>query len=91
LYDSSKRGGAGREGEGESNTIFTSASSLLNKDPENIGLSVLEKMGWKRTGLGRNENGLIDPVVLQTQTHRMGVGIYSENQNEEEDDNPEVE
>jgi hypothetical protein len=91
IYDSRKHDDAAQGVVGEKEkekvaegTLFTSASSLLIKEPENVGLAVLEKMGWRRTGLGRKGDGQMDPVVLPTQTHRMGVGIYTENSYEEE-------
>ncbi|KAL3151579.1 hypothetical protein ABBQ38_012575 [Trebouxia sp. C0009 RCD-2024] len=41
----------------------------------NKGFQMLQKMGWKGTGLGRNENGIVEPVRGGVEAGlRLGVG-----------------
>eukprot|EP00210_Caulerpa_lentillifera_P004958 g4732.t1 len=40
-----------------------------------IGQMLLEKMGWSQgEGLGKNRNGIRNPVKLKTQSHTQGLG-----------------
>lgn len=66
--------------------MFTQSKSKSkwSSDPQNMswvsnesnfGFKMLEKMGWKKgKGLGQNENGLLEPVKINSVSDKKGVG-----------------
>ncbi|KAF7805021.1 G patch domain-containing protein 8 [Senna tora] len=44
----------------------------------NIGFKLLQKMGWKGKGLGKNEQGIIEPIKSGMRDPRLGVGKQEE-------------
>ncbi|WRT65424.1 uncharacterized protein IL334_002367 [Kwoniella shivajii] len=45
------------------------------KDESNVGNQLLAKMGWKAgTGLGRESEGRVDPILVQQFENRAGLG-----------------
>lgn len=54
------------------------ANPIEAYDPENKGLKMLEKMGWKRgTGLGKERDGTVDPIIVKgkgDKQDRTGLG-----------------
>ncbi|XP_054793203.1 uncharacterized protein LOC129321181 isoform X3 [Prosopis cineraria] len=44
----------------------------------NIGFKLLQKMGWKGKGLGKNEQGIIEPIKSGIRDPRLGVGKQEE-------------
>ena len=44
-----------------------------------IGMALLERMGWKRgTGLGKNNEGSVEPLMLDVKTDRKGLKAVEE-------------
>ncbi|XP_028779484.1 G patch domain-containing protein 8 [Neltuma alba] len=44
----------------------------------NIGFKLLQKMGWKGKGLGKNEQGITEPIKSGIRDPRLGVGKQEE-------------
>ncbi|KAL6324072.1 hypothetical protein AAG906_006343 [Vitis piasezkii] len=44
----------------------------------NIGFRLLQKMGWKGKGLGKDEQGIIEPIKSGIRDPRLGVGKQEE-------------
>jgi len=40
----------------------------------NIGFRLLQKMGWKGKGLGKEEQGIIEPIKAGVRDAKLGVG-----------------
>lgn len=40
----------------------------------NVGFRLLQKMGWKGKGLGKNEQGIIEPIKAGIRDAKLGVG-----------------
>jgi hypothetical protein len=58
----------------------TSALQILGKyDPlekDNVGFKLLQKMGWTSSkGLGKNENGILEPLEIQYNKSTHGLGV----------------
>ncbi|CAG9540469.1 unnamed protein product [Cercopithifilaria johnstoni] len=52
-------------------------SKMLNES--NRGFDMLKRMGWKQgTGLGRREDGIIEPVIGEVRSNRAGLGLKNE-------------
>ncbi|WWC68946.1 uncharacterized protein I206_102882 [Kwoniella pini CBS 10737] len=70
--------------EGPSSTASTNVSTNQvqlppvvepGKDESNVGNQLLAKMGWKSgTGLGKDKEGRIDPILVQQFENRAGLG-----------------
>eukprot|EP00882_Tetradesmus_deserticola_P003079 GHRQ01003268.1.p1 GENE.GHRQ01003268.1~~GHRQ01003268.1.p1 ORF type:complete len:397 (+),score=163.19 GHRQ01003268.1:119-1309(+) len=55
------------------------ASTAVAIDASNKGFQMLQKMGWKGKGLGRKEDGLIEPVKAGVEAGvRLGLGKQQE-------------
>ncbi|XP_062158500.1 uncharacterized protein LOC133865977 [Alnus glutinosa] len=46
--------------------------------PSNIGFRLLQKMGWKGKGLGKNEQGIVEPIKSGIRDPKLGVGKQEE-------------
>lgn len=44
----------------------------------NIGFRLLQKMGWKGKGLGKNEQGITEPIKSGIRDPKLGVGKQEE-------------
>ncbi|WOL03632.1 G patch domain-containing protein 8 isoform X3 [Canna indica] len=44
----------------------------------NIGFRLLQKMGWKGKGLGKNEQGIVEPIKTGMRDAKLGVGKQEE-------------
>ncbi|KAE8010400.1 hypothetical protein FH972_006771 [Carpinus fangiana] len=44
----------------------------------NIGFRLLQKMGWKGKGLGKNEQGIVEPIKSGIRDPKLGVGKQEE-------------
>ncbi|KAK4835118.1 hypothetical protein QYF36_005502 [Acer negundo] len=44
----------------------------------NIGFRLLQKMGWKGKGLGKDEQGIIEPIKSGIRDPRLGIGKQEE-------------
>eukprot|EP00656_Telonema_subtile_P036082 TRINITY_DN40048_c0_g1_i1.p1 TRINITY_DN40048_c0_g1~~TRINITY_DN40048_c0_g1_i1.p1 ORF type:complete len:296 (-),score=80.01 TRINITY_DN40048_c0_g1_i1:366-1253(-) len=58
---------------------FTATTMDTAINPDNKGYMLLQKMGWKAgAGLGKQAQGRLDPVRLDEETFRMGLGKSKE-------------
>jgi len=46
-------------------------------DSENVGHKLLQMMGWTGGGLGRNQDGIAEPIMHKTVYRREGLGCGS--------------
>ncbi|EPS61078.1 hypothetical protein M569_13722, partial [Genlisea aurea] len=44
----------------------------------NIGFRLLQKMGWKGKGLGRDEQGIVEPIKSGIRDAKLGLGKQEE-------------
>jgi hypothetical protein len=44
----------------------------------NIGFKLLQKMGWKGKGLGKDEQGIVEPIKSGIRDPRLGIGKQEE-------------
>lgn len=44
----------------------------------NVGFKLLQKMGWKGKGLGKDEQGIVEPIKSGIRDPRLGVGKQEE-------------
>ncbi|WCJ26830.1 D111/G-patch domain-containing protein [Euphorbia peplus] len=44
----------------------------------NIGFRLLQKMGWKGKGLGKNEQGIVEPIKSGIRDPKLGIGKQEE-------------
>jgi hypothetical protein len=52
----------------EQATLDTQLSS------SNVGFRLLQKMGWKGKGLGKDEQGIVEPIKAGVRDAKLGVG-----------------
>lgn len=51
---------------------------LWERDDDNVGLGMLERMGWVQgTGLGKQEQGAVEPLRAVVKNNRAGLGTPS--------------
>ncbi|KAK6196199.1 hypothetical protein SNE40_001469 [Patella caerulea] len=65
-------------GENKDNTIEESEHGKKLTD-SNIGSKLMRKMGWTGKGIGKNEQGREDPVLVKQVIHRSGLGALNSN------------
>ncbi|CAI0552039.1 unnamed protein product, partial [Linum tenue] len=44
----------------------------------NVGFRLLQKMGWKGKGLGKNEQGIVEPIKSGIRDPKLGIGKQEE-------------
>ncbi|CAI9101388.1 OLC1v1038699C2 [Oldenlandia corymbosa var. corymbosa] len=44
----------------------------------NVGFRLLQKMGWKGKGLGKNEQGIVEPIKSGMRDPKLGIGKQEE-------------
>lgn len=44
----------------------------------NIGFRLLQKMGWKGKGLGKDEQGIVEPIKSGIRDPKLGIGKQEE-------------
>ncbi|CAI8615318.1 unnamed protein product [Vicia faba] len=54
------------------------ASLDTHINSSNIGFKLLQKMGWKGKGLGKDEQGIVEPIKSGIRDPRLGVGKQEE-------------
>ncbi|KAJ4749768.1 D111/G-patch domain-containing protein [Rhynchospora pubera] len=53
----------------------------------NVGFRLLQKMGWKGKGLGKNEQGITEPIKASLRDSKLGVGKQEEDEYFTSEDN----
>ncbi|XP_024541746.1 G patch domain-containing protein 8 [Selaginella moellendorffii] len=66
---------AGRGGESEE---IEQASVNTQISDSNVGFRLLQKMGWKGKGLGKDEQGIVEPIRADSRDPKLGVGKQEE-------------
>ncbi|VDO07282.1 unnamed protein product [Rodentolepis nana] len=62
---------------GKSSQVIISKGAAITDD-SNVGMQLLKKMGWtKDTGLGKEGNGILEPVKASSNFGRKGLGKVS--------------
>ncbi|XP_035772623.1 PIN2/TERF1-interacting telomerase inhibitor 1-like isoform X2 [Anopheles albimanus] len=55
-------------------------AAAVYKDANNVGARMLAKLGWSEgKGLGRNEDGMVDPLLTRFKKDNEGLGYAGEN------------
>ncbi|KAK4782042.1 hypothetical protein SAY86_016144 [Trapa natans] len=44
----------------------------------NVGFRLLQKMGWKGKGLGKDEQGIVEPIKSDMRQPKLGIGKQEE-------------
>ncbi|XP_066595052.1 NF-kappa-B-repressing factor [Prorops nasuta] len=64
--------------------VNVTTTSVINTTPsqesipdDNVGRKLMKLMGWAGGGLGKNQQGIVNPVVLEQQISRKGIGLKS--------------
>ncbi|OAF68431.1 hypothetical protein A3Q56_03832 [Intoshia linei] len=62
--------------EKKSKKMYSNDPNGLKWRKDNIGKDLLKKMGWKEgLKLGKNENGLAEPIIPKLKTVEVGLGF----------------
>jgi hypothetical protein len=67
-------------GQWETEVDLSATGLEIPLDERNVGYQLLLKMGWKKAGLGKREDGRVDPIPLffREKTDFLGVGKHEE-------------
>lgn len=64
---------------GDANVTTTTMLSQTSKHDsipnDNIGMKLMKLMGWTGGGLGKSEQGIVEPVTVKQQISREGLGL----------------
>ncbi|XP_076633380.1 NF-kappa-B-repressing factor [Colletes latitarsis] len=64
----------------DANVTTTTIKNTLKDDSisdDNIGKKLMKLMGWAGGGLGKSQQGIIEPVTIKQQISREGLGLKS--------------
>ncbi|KAJ1973804.1 hypothetical protein H4R35_003929, partial [Dimargaris xerosporica] len=90
LANASTLSAAESSGDSSSNDVRTDSDTEWSNDdasqglfrpltPQNIGFQLLQKLGWRAgQGLGRCNQGRVDPVGFSLKTETLGIGKQTE-------------
>ena len=63
----------------EKDNVFTNNTSCDNK---NVGWNIMNKMGYKGKGLGKHEQGIIEPILPTIRPKYEGLGYITDKKND---------
>ena len=58
-------------------TMLKDASKEDSISDDNIGKKLMKLMGWTGGGLGKSQQGIVEPVTIKQQINREGLGLKS--------------
>ncbi|XP_053983379.1 NF-kappa-B-repressing factor isoform X1 [Hylaeus volcanicus] len=58
-------------------TLLKSATTDESISDDNIGKKLMKLMGWAGGGLGKSQQGIVEPVTIKQQISRDGLGLKS--------------
>lgn len=62
-------------------TMLQNTSSPESISDDNIGKKLMKLMGWTGGGLGKSQQGIVEPVIVKQQVSREGLGLKVKSSN----------